>query len=56
MRASKRQLGLFEDVIPRRTGPPAQPVTTSIAAAAAIAEMAPTLRGKVYQAIAASGD
>jgi hypothetical protein len=31
-------------------------VATSIAAAAAIAEMAPTLRGKVYEAIAQSGE
>ena len=36
---------------PPPTGPPAQPVRTSIAAAQAIADMAPTLRGKVYEFI-----
>jgi len=36
----------------RRSGPPAVAVRTSIAAAEAIREMAPTLRGKVYQFIA----
>ena len=40
------QLDLFD--LPKRHTPPAVPVRTSIAAAQAIAEMAPTLRGKVY--------
>lgn len=44
------QLDLFD--LPKRTTPPAVPVRTSIAAAQAIAEMAPTLRGKVYAFIA----
>lgn len=44
------QLELFEGK--RKTGPPAVAVRTSIAAAEAIAEMAPTLRGKVYQYLA----
>ena len=52
---SQRQLGLFDNPRPR-IGAPAQPVATSIAAAEAIAEIAPTLRGKVYQAIATTGD
>lgn len=44
------QLELFDR--PKRTGPPAVAVRTSIAAAEAIAAMAPTLRGKVYGFIA----
>jgi hypothetical protein len=44
------QLELFDR--PKRAGPPAVAVRTSIAAAQAIAEMAPTLRGKVYGYIA----
>jgi hypothetical protein len=44
------QLELFDGA--KRTGPPAVAVRTSIAAAQAIADMAPTLRGKVYGYIA----
>jgi len=46
-----RQLTLLGEE-KRRTAPPAVPVRTSIAAAEAIAEMAPTLRGKVYEYLA----
>jgi hypothetical protein len=46
------QLELFDR--PKRTGPPAVAVRTSIAAAEAIRDMAPTLRGKVYGFIAAA--
>lgn len=38
-----------------RVRPPAQPVRTSIAAAEAIADMAGTLRGKVYGKLVAAG-
>jgi hypothetical protein len=38
------------------SSPPAGRSRTSIAAAEAIAEMAPTLRGQVYQAIARRGE
>lgn len=44
------QLDLFDR--PKQLGPPAVAVRTSIAAAQAIADMAPTLRGKVYAFIA----
>ena len=49
------QLSLW-DQAPRRDTPPAVPVRTSIAAAQAIAQMAPTLRGRVYGHIVKSGD
>ena len=45
------QLTLWDQ--PARVGPPAVAVRTSIAAAEAIREMAPTMRGKVYGFIAA---
>jgi len=48
------QLDLFDR--PQQFRPPAVPVRTSIAAAEAIREMAPTLRGKVYGFIAAAKD
>jgi hypothetical protein len=44
------QLNLFDR--PQQFRPPAVPVRTSIAAAEAIRDMAPTLRGKVYTFIA----
>jgi hypothetical protein len=46
------QLTLFEERA--RSGPPAVAVRTSIAAAEAIREMAPTLRGRVYAFIGAA--
>jgi hypothetical protein len=46
------QLDLFDR--PIHLGPPAVAVRTSIAAAEAIREMAPTLRGKVYGYIASA--
>jgi hypothetical protein len=48
----ERQLS-FLDARPYR--PPAVPVRTSIAAAERIAEIAPTLRGKVYEFLKARG-
>jgi hypothetical protein len=48
------QLELFDR--PKQARPPAVAVRTSIAAAEAIREMAPTLRGKVYGYIAACGE
>jgi len=51
---NRTQLSLW-DQPDRAPGPPAVPVRTSIAAAQAIAEMAPTLRGQVYGQIVKCG-
>lgn len=51
----ERQLSLLEPEV-RPVLPPAVPVRTSIAAAEAIADMAPTLRGKVYGYVAECRD
>jgi hypothetical protein len=50
-----RQLSLLDESL-RPKGPPAVPVRTSIAAAQAIADAAPTLRGKVYGYLAGRPD
>lgn len=57
-RAAKGQLDLFDPLArtPRRAGPPAVAVRTSIAAAERIAADAPNLRGKVYAAIVEAGE
>ena len=51
-----RQLNLLDLPVVRPNLPPAVPVRTSIAAAQAIADMAPTLRGKVYAYLAGRPD
>lgn len=48
----KSQLRQLCFLSPERHRPPAVPVRTSIAAAEAIADNAPTLRGKVYAFLA----
>lgn len=53
MKTKQRQPELFD--ASRRSGPPAQKTRTSIAAAAAIADMAGTLRGRVYAFLVSRG-
>lgn len=53
---AQTQLSLLGCEQPSQQHPPAVPVRTSIAAAQAIADMAPTLRGKVYAYLAGRRD
>lgn len=53
MKRTKTKLRQLCFLSPERHRPPAVPVSTSIAAAEAIADNAPTLRGKVYAYLAA---